>query len=403
MRPTDVSVARDVDKMQKQNKIKILDEVKKNKTRALWEEIFHEDSQSFVDYYYACKIPHNITYGGEKKTQQEVEADKLVSMLHLTPYVMEGKNGQCFDSFYVVGVGTKEAYRHQGLMQDMLTEALSDCNKRKIPFVFLMPASPLIYEPYDFSYIYDRDEYEWCAPKSPEEYAVSGEEVIIGQQKENNAVYFKITDPEEYEEIAEFSNGILREWVDYFCLRSKEYYETMEAELKSQKGHIIGIYKKNAGLQGILLYAMEEKVFIQELLCKQKDLLSGLVRKVGEKPIIMARITHMASFLELFYTKGKEVMLTFGIRDKWVKENEGIYEWHVTDRISEAVKTAELSAPEETVKNGKIAKEKEDIPVFEISELLALLFGRKSCQELENGRVFGEIVPWKRGHINEIV
>lgn len=388
--------------MQKQNKIKILDEVEKMETRTLWEEIFHEDSQSFVDYYYACKIPHNITYGGEKKTQQEAGKEKLVSMLHLTPYVMEGKEGLRFDSFYVVGVGTKKAYRHQGLMQDMLTEALSDCNKKKTPFVFLMPASPLIYEPYDFRYVYARDEYEWCAPKSPEEYAVSEEEVRTVQDGEYSSIYFEKIKPEEYEELADFSNGILRDRADYFCVRSKEYYKTMEAELKSQKGHIIGIYKENAGLQGLFLYAMEEKVFIQEMLCKQKDFLSQCVRKVGEKPIIMARITHMTSFLELFRTKERKVMLTFGIRDRWIKDNEGIYRWHVTDCISEAAKTAELSAQEESVKNSKIAEE-EEIPVFEISELVELLFGRKSCQDLENGRLFEAIVPWKRGHINEIV
>ena len=44
--------------------IHYLRQEEKNRSRKLWEEIFTEDSQSFVDFYYAEKCRRNRIRGG---------------------------------------------------------------------------------------------------------------------------------------------------------------------------------------------------------------------------------------------------------------------------------------------------------------------------------------------------
>ena len=59
--------------------------------------------------------------------------------------------------YYIVGVATKEKYRHRGYMDRILKAALSFIRKKEQPFAFLMPANPNIYLPYQFTYIYDKE------------------------------------------------------------------------------------------------------------------------------------------------------------------------------------------------------------------------------------------------------
>ncbi len=65
----------------RENKMKIrkLDQSEHGKTRSLWEQVFSEDSQEFVDYYYYIKTKDNTIYVIE-------EDDEIRAMLQLNPY-----------------------------------------------------------------------------------------------------------------------------------------------------------------------------------------------------------------------------------------------------------------------------------------------------------------------------
>lgn len=348
----------------------------KQKTRVLWEEIFAEDGQAFVDYYYKRKVPENIVYAGyDDKTKE------MVSMLHLTPYQIglgkrAGKKNGTLPSFYIVGVATRENYRHKGYMEGMLRAALLECRQKQIPFVFLMPASPAIYEPYDFRYIYDREEYIW---KSHTAVADCGKLCEVSESA--------------YEILAQYCNRFLREEKDYFCLRSIQYYALLQEELKSQNGEILGIYDKAGKFAGEVLHAREEKDFFQEVLCKPEEV-PDEIGVTGQKPIIMARIVHIKSFLECFYQKehGKEVMLTFDVEDPFLPENSGRYVWTLSDGGS-TVEQIEVSREEGTG----------SVPVFQVADLVELFWGRKTCGEIKGAEIFSDIYVWKSGLINEIV
>ena len=65
----------------RENKMKIrkLDQSEHGKTRILWEQVFSEDSQEFVDYYYYIKTKDNTIYVIE-------EDDEIRAMLQLNRY-----------------------------------------------------------------------------------------------------------------------------------------------------------------------------------------------------------------------------------------------------------------------------------------------------------------------------
>ena len=87
-------------------------------SRRLYEEVFEEDSASFVDYYYTEKTRDNQIY--------VVEADGGIrSMLHLNPYRLY-VNGSGKDVNYIVAVATQKEYRKRGYMSVLLKTSLID-------------------------------------------------------------------------------------------------------------------------------------------------------------------------------------------------------------------------------------------------------------------------------------
>lgn len=271
-------------------------------TRSLWEEVFSEDSPAFTDYYFAKKASHNITFvcrlsDADSECALSSASAKnnpeIISMVHLTPYEMV-IDGKIIPTFYMVGVATKENHRHRGLMAALLQEAFAYAAKVKVPFIFLMPTDPAIYEPFGFSYIYSRPEYDVPDILSPNE-------VYINSFLENDIrvhfIEFSNSDVDLCK-LSSFANETLRKNYDYYLNRTPLYYETLLAELESQNGGIF-VFTKADTILGYFLYAKEkEKAFIQEVLFSQ-DFLSSSdfgvmstylpVEKKEKKPIIMAK------------------------------------------------------------------------------------------------------------------
>ena len=79
--------------------IKKLEAEERQNTRALYEEVFSEDSKSFVDYYYEEKVKDNQIYTVE-------EDGGIRAMLHLNPYELV-VNGSKKEVNYIVAVATQ--------------------------------------------------------------------------------------------------------------------------------------------------------------------------------------------------------------------------------------------------------------------------------------------------------
>lgn len=171
-----------------------LSQEEKEKSRALYEAIFTEDSKKFVDYYYQYKTRDNKILVLEKEQQ-------LVSMLHLNPYQMI-VNGYELKSNYVVAVATHKDYRHRGYMRLLLEKALRDMAAQRMPFTFLMPASEGIYAPFDFVWICN-----------------------------HTALPARVVQMD-----AESQNQYLAKRYQMFCKRDAEYMERQRAERLAEEG-----------------------------------------------------------------------------------------------------------------------------------------------------------------------
>lgn len=143
-------------------KLRYLDRQEHGRSRALYEEVFVEDEQAFVDAYYQIKAADNEILVAE-------EDGEIVSMLHRNPYTF-WLRGEQVPADYLVAVATRVDFRHRGLMRALLTRALRDMKEQGYPFTFLMPADEAIYTPFDFRLMGNDDE-EGLAKLGPEELA----------------------------------------------------------------------------------------------------------------------------------------------------------------------------------------------------------------------------------------
>lgn len=225
-------------------------------TRPLWEEVFSEDSKAFTDYYYTQKAPGNTTF-----ICRHLPTGQIVSMVHLTPYEM-ALRGISLPTFYIVGVATRESFRHRGLMSTLLNKSFDYAAGLHCPFVFLMPANPAIYEPFGFSYIYSRPQYAIPENLFAKEVYINGfsaSEIRV-QVLEKEASFQTLN------ALADFASHTLSAQYDYYLMRTPSYYRTLLLELYAQNGCIYTFTLHNR-LEGYFLYAEEEKSpFIQELL-----------------------------------------------------------------------------------------------------------------------------------------
>ncbi len=211
-----------------------------NQTRALYEQAFPEDSKEFISYYYEYKCRDNAGY-------VIVENEQIISMMHLNPYRIQWKCGKIWKTlqiFYIVAVATEEIYRRQGYMNALMEQMMAQCRNMNIPYIVLLPVNPAIYEPFGFVTV------GTSIRKIPKE----------GLIQEHLRIQ-----PEEFQELVQLSNHLLRCKYDYYVERSEDYYKRLDRELSSQQGGMYWI-KENEKVIGYCFYESVDGI-IQEIEC----------------------------------------------------------------------------------------------------------------------------------------
>ena len=217
--------------------------------RALWEQIFPEDSQAFLDAFCALK-KDNLILGIH-------DADRLAAMIqldrcrlafgHFDAAIRAGNaayadaatpssvNIVCAD--YIVGVSTLPEFRHRGLMRTLLYEAMREGAARKDPFIFLMPANEPVYLPFDFRTVYLQtnllaaDAESLCS--SPPIGAASR---ITG----------RVAGPEDCAALAEAASRVLTDENDTYLIRDERYFRDLITEMGAENGKVAGLYGASA-------------------------------------------------------------------------------------------------------------------------------------------------------------
>lgn len=339
--------------------------------REVWEEVFWEDSKEFTDYYFKEKAARNqgLALCG---------SEGIRAMLFLSPYQMQlrvGEDWECREVNYIVGVATREEYRHRGYMNRLLKEALELIHGKHQPFVFLMPANPRIYEPYQFTYVYDRTEYEILHTAEPQ---------------------IQFMDEGEIPRLREFACRRLAENYDVFIRRDEEYYQVLMKELEAQGGGI-SICKSQGEIVGYFLYTKEEQETVQEAEgLEGKEL--PFKKKEEKKPVIMARITDVKQMLSMLRTAEGTIEVLFAVEDALLEANSGVWRCIWSKERALIQKTRKGSAKALAVT---------------IDALTAWVFGYKGAEECfaadrvseaeDSLRCLGEVQTLKRVFINEIV
>ena len=262
--------------------IRKLEPQEHGKTRALYEEVFSEDSRSFVDYYYTEKTRDNQIYVVE-------EAGEIQAMLHLNPYTLM-VNGSRKVAHYIVAVATRKEYRGRGYMAALLKQALTDMYQAGESFTFLMPAAEAIYLPHDFRTVYEQQR-KFC---SEEEYRQAP-----GPASEDPGILVSKAKEEESEELAEAANGWLGEHFQVYALRDAAYYRRLQKEYASDGGCLM-IERENGVITGCRTYMPGE---------------TG-----EEKPKIMIRITDLRRMLMSLRLKSL-MAVCFQVTDPILPEN----------------------------------------------------------------------------------
>ncbi|NBI91734.1 GNAT family N-acetyltransferase [Lachnospiraceae bacterium] len=330
--------------------------------RPLWEEVFSEDSKEFTDYYFKEKAVHNRAFGLRI-------GEGCVSMLYLSPYRMMMRCGGGFaeqEINYIVGVATKEKYRHRGYMDRILRLALTSMKEKRQPFTFLMPANPRIYRPYSFTYIYDREIY---LPK--EQFP---EETVSGRQFPKELAGRPYLTEKELQELAKFASAYLEKNYDLFIKRDMSYYRVMERELEAQNGRIYRLFGKDGALEGYFFYTEEEgRGEIQEAVFLAGKKNCPVCTSGRRQPVIMARVVDVQAMFSLLRTKTKEISWSVKIEDSILLQNNGVWQCRITPDRAFVCKKLQGEG-EKSGGNGAECR-------AEVGQLTAWIFGYRKAEE----------------------
>lgn len=370
-------------------------------TRPLWERVFDEDTQAFVEYYYTEKIKDNDIY--------VIETDGAIrSMIHLNPYVLHVGPREVAGR-YIVGVATDILCRGQGYMTELLKKSMRDMYTAHLPFTFLMPADEKIYYPHHFRFIYAAEQWRISlCPDDETEQEIHAELLLTNAMKASeragNKIELRRAEKVDCKRMSEFAEYLLRDTCQVYAKRDRRYYERLLEEQISQKGGIM-IAEEDDSIKGMFIYDDEAGFSVREPMTAPgyesvfEELGIRFEKQPKKKPIIMARLLHIETLLSCMVC-WEEMNVKFWLVDPLIQENNKLFMIkgnceHLVVRTKPAVK------PED------------DVQLISISALASILFGYKSLEaiEKEEQETFSDefkcemrkLVPLQNVFLNEIV
>lgn len=310
--------------------IRYLEQQEKFRSRELWQEAFPEDSESFADYYYEHKVKDNRILVKE-------EDGRIVSMLHLNPYMVQVKK-QIYKLDYIVGVATAADCRKQGHMRDLLYAMLGDLYQEQTPFTFLMPADRRIYEPFDFTYIFDQPKWKL----RPEFERRLGEDELKKPIPKKGGLLrrpWQTLSELDIQRLSDWVNGWLAARFQVYCKRDEAYMERLARELASEDGYLELLYllqevngQRWANMTGLYGEWGLKQREVRTLLCGSEYIQDADT----PKPAIMARIVDLKEMLRsICLRRGwkagepEEECLGVCVIDHIIKDNQGDFIWHL--------------------------------------------------------------------------
>ncbi len=324
---------------------------------SLWQECF-QDSSDYMDFYFKHIIPKN-------QVLSLYDENEIISMLHLNPYELSVM-GKSLTVNYIVGVATKSSYRKRGLMRNLMEEAFHQMYQEKQSLTYLMPIAKEIYEPFDFSIVYEQEPWNYEMLKAPEMLKVANMQndplvqkaplllkapLVLGEDKDtglNRFIDIEVINSEtiisfesmaQYKEcLARFANEELSKEYNVYIPRNKEYYDILLDEVLCCGGGFL-ILKQEDKIFGYVAYMFDDMFHIVELICKD-GYREKLIREINNiylkvnkeksdninkfKTTIMMRIIHLEEFIKNV-TSNEKISFIVEVEDNILVENNGVF------------------------------------------------------------------------------
>lgn len=338
-----------------EDKLLIVDSSAQNKyimdiCRKLWKNNF-DDSDEYIQYYFDDRWKESITFLYDDK-----------SMLHLNPYNMRlfGENKKIY---YIVGVCTNEKDRHKGYMDLLLRNVFKKLYAKKAPFVYLMPASEKIYEPYGFRGMYNI--LSCSVLKNDKVVSNALDKCLIKE-------YNDLTDSIK-KKLSEYASSKLYGSFECFVERESEYFWHKNREMQACGGSVIVLMKEN-NIKGYAMYICEDEpeiveivvdedctdIFVEKLfeyighksaknkfnkkiifdesyfIKEQNSSFAFFISDENAKKLLMARIIDIKAFVEMVRLKDCVLEYHVEITDDFISGNNG--RWDIVFKEKSLIK-----------------------------------------------------------------
>ena len=257
-----------------------------------------------------------------------------------------------WDLSYIVAVATGKKYRRQGVMRRILMTALLDEYAEKKPFVFLKPANPDYYTPFQFA------------------YASKREKRILKNDAQYHCKRMDAGNTALLEELSRCANDLLAAKYQCYCLRSPDYLRRIFGELSAGGGRMLSVWERQAE-GGERLIGMECFDYADTTERDARLVLpeKASIKFCGTEPFIMARVLSLPDFFAGISLRpevaAEERELLFSLKDPLIEENNGVFCLHATKHGS---RIERLSAA---------AKRGREITALTPEELVSVFFGMK--------------------------
>lgn len=243
--------------------------------KLLWQEVF-KDSREYTDFYFEERAKKGEIYF---RKGREIKA-----MVHANHYGLWNRVGQeIYNLRYIVGVATKEGFRHRGHMAALLEQVIQGSFRRKEPFLYLMPVQPKIYEPFGFACMRGEKKREWKLSECLKETAgrregssdgefeeddrsllqpdgvKEGDKVLwLGHvSKKGHVMHLESATPSRYGRMSARVNAYLYNEGCHFIYRDQEYYRVLQKQMRAAGGDVLCMKGRKEALDVVISYMLE--------------------------------------------------------------------------------------------------------------------------------------------------
>lgn len=270
--------------------IRLLREDDRPLAAKLWKEAF-DDSDKFIGWYLENKSKSAIGI---------FNAGALLSVLHLVPYkvMVQGKQMQ---TYFITGAATSKERRGQGLMRQLLYEALQHMRSEGVFLTYLYPFKHSFYEKYGWS-----------------TFSYVSRQTITKVRCKSDA---DVIETKDVSLLSSLYNRMMRSYQGY-VIRSKKEWQWRTEELAVDNGRAAVLLKGGRARAYVLFYENKGKADIIETVYEDEEDIGAMLAYVlgqgfssaeyfvphsGDEKFGMARIVNAQALLNAI---GAQNMLT---------------------------------------------------------------------------------------------